>query len=512
MQIIDLLDHGLNVAPSQGYVADSTNRFSHQQVLELSKRVANGLLEAGVSKGSRVAFYSPNCAVAFVALLAVLRIGAVWQPVHSKNPLPENIGFLVENQCEFLFYHSSMSQEAGEIAKTVPSLRGMRCFDQADEQGSDLIAWAQGHSPDYEGQGASDDDLCWIKSTGGTTGRPKSVQISSKNAQALFATFQICMPLEGGHVNLVAPPMTHGAGNIALACLAGGGSLYIMEKVDVDAIIDVIPEHKITTLFLPPTVIYSMLSNPRVRQGNYSTLKYFLYSAAPMSDKKLKEAVDVFGPVMCQAWGQTEAPLICTFMSPRDYVDAPAARFKSCGKATPLTRVEVMGVDGRLLGVGQVGELVVRGDLVMKGYLNRPEENESVSRFGWHHTGDVGYRDENGYFYIVDRNKDMIITGGFNVYPSEIEQVLWRHPAVLDCAVIGVPDEKWGEAVKAVVELKEGARVSEEELRLHCRNELAGVKTPKSIEFWPQLPRSPLGKVLKKDIREKYWQGQERRV
>jgi acyl-CoA synthetase (AMP-forming)/AMP-acid ligase II len=235
-----------------------------------------------------------------------------------------------------------------------------------------------------------------------------------------------------------------------------------------------------------------------------------------MSVEKLHEAIDVYGSVRTQAYGQTEAPLLCTFLGPAEHLIAdPAAlrrRLASCGRPTPFVRVEIMDDDGRLLRCNEVGEIVVRGDIVMKGYLDNPEENEKASRFGWHHTGDVGLRDEEGYFYIVDRKKDMIISGGFNIYPSEIEQVLWAHPTVKDCAVIGVPDSKWGESVTAIVELKPGAETDEAALSDYCRERLGGMKTPKRIEFWAELPRSNVGKVLKRDIRERFWQGQERRV
>jgi len=499
-------------APDRGFVADATRRYSHREAWMLSHRIAHGLRAAGVGRGARVAFYSPNSALAFVALLGVLRAGAVWQPVHARNPIAENIAFLVENRCEYVFYSSRMLAEADAIRAGVPTLLGMRCFEEATNDGAPVEAWAAGFPDRFPDDDHGGEDIAWIKSTGGTTGRPKSVLICHRNVQALFATFHMCMPLAGGHVNLVVPPMTHGAGNIALACLAKGGSLFTMERADIPGILDNIARHRITTMFLPPTVIYSMLATPGIRDHDFSSLRYFLYTSAPMSKDKLREAIDVFGPVMTQTWGQTEAPLICTYLGPEEHVGAPEQRFKSAGRATPLTRVEVMDDEGRLLPPGEAGELVVRGDLVMRGYYDRPEENEKVSRFGWHHTGDVGYRDEEGYFYIVDRNKDMIISGGFNIYPSEIEQVLWRHPAVLDCAVIGVPDEKWGEAVKAVVELKPGTAASEDELKAHCREALAGLKTPKSVEIWSTLPRSSLGKVLKKEIREKYWQSQWRRV
>ena len=208
--------------------------------------------------------------------------------------------------------------------------------------------------------------------------------------------------------------------------------------------------------------------------------------------------------------------MLCTFLSPQDHdvVGNPSLerRLQSCGRPTVFTPVEIMDDEGNLLGPEQAGEIVTRGNLVMKGYYNNPEATEQASTFGWHHTGDVGLKDADGFVYIVDRKRDMIISGGFNLYPSEIEQVIWSHPSVQDCAVIGVPDEKWGEAVKAVVELKTGESVSPDEIMAFCRERLGGMKTPKTVEVWAQLPRSAVGKVLKKDIREPFWVGQTRRV
>jgi acyl-CoA synthetase (AMP-forming)/AMP-acid ligase II len=290
----------------------------------------------------------------------------------------------------------------------------------------------------------------------------------------------------------------------------------ILEKVEPDLILRTFQEQKITHIFLPPTLLYMLLDSPNARAYDYSHLQYIIYAGAPMSVDRLKDAMDVFGPVMAQGFGQAEAPFFCTILSPEEHVEAIRSgdekRLASCGRPTPFTRVAVMDNDGRLLPTGETGEIVVQGDLVMKGYYNNPEATAQVSQFGWHHTGDVGLRDENGFYYIVDRKRDLIISGGFNIAPSEIERVLWSHYAVGDCAVIGVPDEKWGEAVKAVVELRPGQDVSEDELRRFCRERLGGMKTPKTIEFWPQLPRSQIGKVLKRDVRAKFWEGQARKV
>jgi acyl-CoA synthetase (AMP-forming)/AMP-acid ligase II len=208
--------------------------------------------------------------------------------------------------------------------------------------------------------------------------------------------------------------------------------------------------------------------------------------------------------------------MLCTYLSPQDHMvigdSRREGRLASCGRPTLSTRVGIMDDNGKLLAPGQVGEIVVRGSLVMAGYYKNPEATKEASTFGWHHTGDIGKIDDEGFVFIVDRKRDMIITGGFNVYPSEVEQVIWAHPAVQDCAVVGIPDEKWGEAVTAVIELKSGATLSADEVIAFCKERLGSVKAPKRVEFWPSLPRTPVGKVRKKDVRDRFWEGQLRRI
>jgi acyl-CoA synthetase (AMP-forming)/AMP-acid ligase II len=363
------------------------------------------------------------------------------------------------------------------------------------------------------------DDVVMLSATGGTTGMPKGVMNTHRSAQTFCAHFLIGCPYGSDErpVNLAAAPITHTAGLLSVPCTSRGGTVVIVTKPDPALLLGAIPKYKVTELFLPPTVIYRLLDIPDLgTKVDFSSLKYFMYGAAPMSVEKLKQAIDVIGPVMMGGYGQTEAPASIAYLPPDEHFAsgrlASDERLSSVGHPNPLVRVEIMNDANEILPPGGTGEICVRGDLVMKGYYKAPDKTAETIVDGWLHTGDVGHIDGNGYLHITDRKKDMIISGGFNVYPSEVEQVIWSHPAVQDCAVIGVPDAQWGEAVKAVVELNAGQQVSVEELIALCKERLGSVKAPKTIDFVDALPRSPVGKVLKKDLRAKYWQNTARKI
>lgn len=517
MQLIDLFDRGLSRGPDAPcFIQPGGRTLTYAQVDALSHRIANGLHAAGVGKGDNVALLSANHLMTFVSVLGTIRSNGVWMPVNARNAIDESINVLANGDCRFLFIHSEFEQHLPRFLQAMPTLKGVVCIDRPIGGAPSLEAWACAQEATPVRPNAHPDEVVAVRGTGGTTGLPKGVLNTHRMYGALFANWYASMPATRTPVHLVVAPMTHAAGTFTFATLAYGGANVVIESAEPARILDAIETYRVTQLFLPPTVIYRLLAHPDVHRRDFSSLQYFVYSAAPMSVEKLRDALTVFGQVMVQCYGQAEVPFIATCMTPADHVvvndPALSHRLASCGRASPFVRVEIMDPQGIILPAGERGEIVARGDLVMKGYYRNPAATEEALRHGWIHTGDVGYRDEDGYIYIVDRLKDLIISGGFNISPGEVEQVLWAMPEVADCAVIGVPDATWGESVKAVIELSAGATFDEAKMLAHCRERLGSMKAPKSIEVWPSLPRSQVGKVLKKDIRERFWAGQERRV
>jgi acyl-CoA synthetase (AMP-forming)/AMP-acid ligase II len=351
------------------------------------------------------------------------------------------------------------------------------------------------------------DDVVMLAGTGGTTGRPKGVMLTGHNIETMTAITLMSYPFRSRPRYLALAPLTHAAGVLCFPVLTLGGEIVIMPAPDLRDFLALIRRHAITHTFPPPTLIYMLLGHPDLPPNGLPSLQCLWYGAAPMSATRLAEAIEKAGPVLGQLFGQTEAPMMISTLAPADHFrpDGSLAteRLSSAGRPAPLVQVAVMGEEGRLLASGQPGEIVCRSSLVMAGYYQNPEATAEASRYGWHHTGDIGYLDEQNYLFIVDRAKDMIITGGFNVYSAEVEQVLLAHPAIQDCAVVGLPDEKWGERVTAVVQPLPGRTVTAGDVRAFVRDRLGSVKVPKQVEVWPDLPRSKVGKVLKADIKSR---------
>ena len=519
MLIIERFDNGARFYPDNQAFVDigpGGTTLTYGEAQPITHRIAAAIHANGYDQTTHAGILAPNSTIAFVTLLGIFRAGAVWLPINPRNPVPANSELLDAFDGELIFYHSAFEEAAKELVEQTPGLKEAVCIDNQGSYGTNLEDWWKDAPEQFETPAADGDDLFAIFPTGGTTGKSKGVMLNHRSIDTLFSNYYSHFKYHDDTCHLVVAPMTHTAGVTGCMHFARGGTNVMMAVPSPEAICEAIQEYGVTHLFLPPTLLYMLLALPNVRDFDYSSLQHFLIGAAPSSLDKLKEALDVFGPVMTEAFGQTEAPASITAKAPWDYIgkdgEIDDKRLQSIGRPCVNNTVAILDDEGNEVARGDRGEICIKGDLVTPGYYKNPEATADVRRDGWHLTGDIGVMDENGFITIVDRKKDMIITGGFNVFPNEVEQVLSGHPAVLDCAVIGVPDEKWGESVKGVVQLKPGMECSEEDLIALCKSELGSVKAPKSIDFSENLPRSAAGKVLKTEIREPYWKEQARGI
>jgi len=509
MQLIEFFDRGVTLNPGgPAFVsADRQESWNYREAADLTHRIAAALTRDGFGAEAPVAVLSPNSCLMFGCVLGIARAGCAWVQVNARSTAADVAAFLQAVDCEALLFASGLADVADDVRSRCPDLRLTVAIEGEVPGAISLPEWLAPEGATIPLPKLDPEAIVALNATGGTTGRPKAVEVPNRAMETMIHGFNAHMP-ERNPVHLVAAPMTHAAGAAILPVLSQGGVNVVHNGVVAADIFESIERNQVTRLFLPPTAIYTLLAHPDSRTRDLSSLRYFLYAAAPMSVDKLIEAMEVFGPVMTQCFGQAEAPMLCTFMGTEEHAEAkanPALRHRlaSCGRSSLVADVRIMDEDDQLLGLGERGEIVVRSSLTMRGY--RGDEQSSTLRPGdWHGTGDVGYIDEDGYVYIVDRARDVIISGGFNVFPSEVEQVIWSHPSVFDCAVIGLPDEKWGERVTAVVELKDGERIDGDALIALCKERLGSVKAPKQI-IVRDLPRSHVGKVLKRDLREEYW-------
>ncbi|MGS0897343.1 class I adenylate-forming enzyme family protein [Burkholderia stagnalis] len=516
MWTIDLFDREVAAHPDRPCLVTGDRSLTYRDVKQGSIHVARRLRELELRDGARCAILSINDPLAVTCILALLRAGIVWLPVNPRNSAEENAQGLQTFGCDVLLFHSHFLGILPRILSNAQCIRHVICIDRNDTAYPDVSSWEQVEDDPVSNAPPDYDRLAAISVTSGTTGKAKGVMLTERNFVAFTLGYAQALHEDAPPVFLVAAPITHVAGRMCFPVLHLGGTVVLLPSAEPQVILQAIPRYRITRLFLPPTAIYNLLGQPDVKEIDFSSLKYFIYGGAPMATARLKEAIAVFGPVMTQGYGQTEAPMLIAQMSPADhFIDgelAPDWRLMSCGRPTSAATVAIMDDDGNLLPSGEEGEIVVRGEFVMCGYVNDPEATSEVSRFGWHHTGDIGYVDADGFLYIVDRKKDMIISGGFNVYPAEVERIIRNEIGVEDCAVIGVPDTKWGEAVKAIIQPVSGHQLDTMALLAICREKLGGVKAPKTIEIWPDLPRNAAGKILKEEIRKQYWSGESRRI
>ena len=509
MRLTDYLDKGASLGPEAPCLTTAGRTLSYFDVQRLSWRIARALDRSGIGPGDKVAILSANDPVAFSCVFGVSRAGAVWCPVNPRNEAAENRDLLDSFDCACLIFQAAFAPLVAKISPDLPKLTTLVCLDGEALGATPFDLWI-GPEAAEPWQAEPPGDLAMLAGTGGTTGRPKGVMLSGRNLETMSALTLMSYPFGPRPRYLALAPLTHAAGVLCFPIMTLGGEIVIMPKPDLADFLALIARHRITHTFLPPTLIYMLLDHPSLAGTDLTSLQCLWYGAAPMSVSRLEEALTRIGPVLGQLFGQSEAPMMISTLAPAEHFhdDGSLAteRLSSAGP-TPLTTVAIMDDEGHLLGRGERGEIVIRGSLVMAGYYKNPEASAEAARYGWHHTGDIGYLDEDNYLFIVDRAKDMIITGGFNVYSAEVEQVLLAHPAVQDCAVIGLPDEKWGERVTAVLQPRPGQTVTADEVQAFVKERLGSVKAPKQVEVWPDLPRSKVGKVLKPEIKSRLQAG-----
>ena len=534
MLLNDLTTRAVQLFGDEPALVNNDTRMTYRELGLRVRKLAAGLQSLGLAPREHVAILSNNSFRYLETYLAIPEAGLVLSPINIRLAPPEVAFILNDGEIRALLVEREFLPLVEGIRGELHKLRHVVLMDgPAGEGASGDGAWGDGtwgsgmvgyedllqsadasslRPPEWD-----ENEMVFLCYTGGTTGRPKGVMLSHRNVAAqCLHTIQLA-EFNERTIWLHVSPMFHAADYWScFAVSAVGGFHTFIEKFDPLRTLELIQQHRVTHLLLVPTMINLILESAGAGKLDTSSVRRILYGAAPMPEARLRAAIELFGPVMQHLYGQTEtAPfLTATTISGvhPEGTEAQRRRMMSCGQPILGVEVEVVGPEGDPVAPGAAGEIIARGPNVMLGYWNRPEETAAVLRNGWIHTGDIGSIDEDRYLYILDRAKDMIITGGENVYCPEVENVLYKHPGVLDAAVIGIPDDKWGEAVKAIVVRAPGSEINAEALISHCKESIAGFKCPSTVDFVDALPKSGVGKVLKQELRKPYWKDQPRAV
>ncbi len=522
MNVKHLINRAVREFPDRTALIYGQTRLTFQELNDRSNRLANALLGLELSKGDRIGMLLRNCNQFIEIDFALSRTGLVRVPLNTRLAGSDHEYMLNDSRANTLIFGEQFSEMVEAIR---PRLETVTRFIRVPEGLSklnnfsalsydDLLAES---GPEETAVEVEEEDLHTLFYTSGTTGRPKGVMLTQKSwANVVINLILDYGPFSAEDVILNLQPLSHGAGFFVLPVFVRGGTNILLPEFKPALVFETIQREKVTVLKLVPTMIYTLLETADKEEYDLSSLHSIIYGGSPAAVPRIMEAIDFFGPKLVQLYGQAEAPMCITTLSKKDHdlKGSPEAadRLKSAGKPCLNVEVRIVDEDGRDLGPEEVGEVIVRGYHMMEGYWDKPQETAESLRQGWVYTGDLGYADAAGYIYLVDRRKDMIISGAMNIYPKEIEDVIVTHPQVKEVAVIGVPDDKWGEAVKALVVPKKGEKLVEEEIIEYCRRHMASFKKPKSVEILDELPRNPYGKVMKTVLREKYWAGMERKI
>ncbi|MCC2981077.1 long-chain-fatty-acid--CoA ligase [Sphingomonas sp. IC4-52] len=494
-------------------VAFEGRETSYAELDRQSNRIANALTAAGIRHGDRIAVLTKNHDSWYPLFFGTARARACLAPINCRLSAVEIAGILEDAAPAILFVGEDFFDTALAAVADLPKRPALVALYGEHPQFTPLVTWLGTASDSAPADKPTLEDDVLQLYTSGTTGRPKGVVLTN----FIYRRFmELATEVDGfaydeGDTVMIVMPLFHVAGtNISFAALAQGGRIILIKDFDAAGVVDLMPRERVAHTFLAPSMIQMLLQQPQSSAQGYPSLRTIAYGASPIAEDVLRRARATFGCGFVQFYGMTESAGSGSYLSPSGH-DLPG-KLVSCGRPWPEVEMGIMGPDGELLPPGEIGEIVIRGDIVMKEYWNRPDATAETLAGGWLRTGDAGYRDESDHFFVHDRIKDMIVSGGENVYPAEVENAIAGCPGVADVAVIGVPDERWGEAVKALVVPARGTSPTEAEIIAWVRARIAAYKAPKTVEFIDALPRNPSGKVLRRELRAIYWQGRERAV
>jgi len=520
MNVGQFLTKAARSFPTNQAIVHGNQGWSYAEFDRRTSQLCHALRGLGLERGDNLAVLMTNCSPMLETMFAGFRLGCGVVPINFRLH-PNEFAYIIDHsESRVVVTSSEFNEPLQSVGDQMPRVEHVITTGGATGEVLDYETILENQPVDCPDADVDPDDVAWLFYTSGTTGRPKGAMLTHRNLVAMSMGFFADMCPDRGHreATLHAAPLSHGSGLYALPNVAQAATHVIPSVTSFDPvhIFECIQQHRITNIFVAPTMLKRLVDHPDIGRFDLGSLKSVIYGGAPMLVEDLLRALERLGPCLVQLYGQGESPMTITYLPHRDHVsdgdEAQHRRLGSAGIARTDVEVEIVDDDDRRLGTGEVGEIVTRSELVMKGYWRDPDASKHSLRGGWLHTGDVGCLDEDGYLFLMDRSHDMIISGGENIYPREIEEVLVRHPAVREVAVIGIPDEEWGEAVKAVVSTVDGGEVTAEELIEFCRDHIASYKKPRSVDFVDELPRNNYGKIVKRELREAYWQGRERRV
>ncbi len=505
----DFISYWAKDRPDRVAIEGDDLKLTYGELEDATARVASALLALGLNKGDRISWFGKNSATYFVLFFGAARAGVVMVPIGWRLAEPE-AAFIIDNAESRLLFLGEGFEACTATLGQRPGVE--RCFTVAQAQAQVIGAPRAPFTP------SGPDEAVLQLYTSGTTGNPKGAVLSNRN---LFGLRKAGLENPPPHslwdedeAVLVAMPCAHiGGTGLGIVALAAGLPGIVLSEFDPVRVFDAVENRGVTRFFIVPAALAMLLNHPACATTDFSRIKYIMYGASPIPLELLRQCIAMFGAEFTQNYGMTETTGTICVLPPEDHSVDGNQRMRSAGKPLPGVEVVIKGRDGAIMPQGEIGEIVTRSSSNMLGYWKLPEATAStMDADGWIATGDVGYIDEDGYVYMYDRAKDMIITGGENVYPAEVESAIYGHPDVLEVAVISIPDEKWGEAVKAVCVPKPGHTVDPDSVMDWARTRVAGFKVPKSVDVIEALPRNPSGKILRRALREPYWAGRERQI